>query len=496
MARLPAEAGRAVRRDRAGPSRPCRRPGGRVDRAHLRPGLSLSRPDGHARAAARAPGRRVAGRLDRGRDGHVGAAPAGLARADRSRRHQGRGLDLSVPVRHGPDGDGRHDLPQPGGGDGAGPVGHEPGYDRGPVPSEHGHRPRVVESLPLRSPAPPAAGAHHGPDAPGVGRSRSAGAASVRGGVVPGDPRRHAARLRRFRPRSAHRGARRGGGGRDRILRGPGGAAMKFYYFHLMPYTMEHDEPSSWVTLSNRHYDPAQGHTLYHQYLDQLEYAEALGWDGICVNEHHQNCYGTMPSPNVMAAMLVRRTTRARIAILGNGLPLRENPLRIAEEIAMLDVASGGRIVSGFVRGIGAEYYSTAVNPTHSRERFYEAADLILRAWTEPGPFSFDGRFYRYPYVNPWPRPLQQPHPPVWCPSQGSSETVEWAAKRRFPYLMVFTPIKRIAQVYAEYREACERFGYTASRYQLSVNLPICVAETDAKAEAIAREHAMWVYNV
>jgi len=138
---------------------------------------------------------------------------------------------------------------------------------------------------------------------------------------------------------------------------------VKFYYFHLMPYVMDHDEPSSWVTLSNRHYDPAVGHTLYHQYLDQLEFAEALGWDGICVNEHHQNCYGTMPSPNVMAAMLVRRTSRAKIAILGNGLPLRENPLRIAEEIAMLDVVSGGRIVSGFVRGIGAEYYSTAVNP-------------------------------------------------------------------------------------------------------------------------------------
>jgi len=157
-------------------------------------------------------------------------------------------------------------------------------------------------------------------------------------------------------------------------------ARMKFYYFHLMPYVMEHDEPSSWVTLSNRFYDPKVGQTLYHQYLDQLEYAEALGWDGLCVNEHHQNCYGTMPSPNVMAAMLVRRTSRAKIAILGNGLPLRENPLRIAEEIAMLDVASGGRVISGFVRGISAEYFSTGANPTHSRERFYEAAELILRA--------------------------------------------------------------------------------------------------------------------
>src|SRR5919204_380263 len=157
-------------------------------------------------------------------------------------------------------------------------------------------------------------------------------------------------------------------------------------------------------------------------------------------------CHRGFPGPVV----LVRRTSRAKIAILGNGLPLRENPLRIAEEIAMLDVASAGRVISGFVRGISAEYFSTGINPTHSRERFYEAAELILRAWTEPGPFAFDGKYYRYPYVNPWPRPLQKPHPPVWCPSQGSSETVEWASRRRFPYLMVFTPIKRIAQIYGE----------------------------------------------
>jgi alkanesulfonate monooxygenase SsuD/methylene tetrahydromethanopterin reductase-like flavin-dependent oxidoreductase (luciferase family) len=271
---------------------------------------------------------------------------------------------------------------------------------------------------------------------------------------------------------------------------------VKFYYFHLMPYPLEHDEPSSWVTLSNRYYDPDVGQRLYHQYLDQLEHAEWLGWDGLCVNEHHQNCYGTMPSPNIMAGVLARRTTRAKIAILGNALPLRENPLRIAEEIAMLDVVSGGRVISGFVRGIGPEYYSTAVNPTRSRDRFYEAAELIVRAWTEPGPFAFDGQFYRYPFVNPWPRPLQKPHPPIWCPSQGSAETVEWAAKRRYPYLLVFTPLKRIAQIYAEYREACHRHGYTASRYQLTVNLPIVVAENDGKAEEIARQTVMWIYRI
>ena len=112
-----------------------------------------------------------------------------------------------------------------------------------------------------------------------------------------------------------------------------------------------------------------------------------------------------MPSPNVIAGMLARRTQRAKIAILGNGLPLRGNPLRVAEEVAMLDVVTRGRVISGFVRGIGCEYLSTEVNPTFSRDVFYEAHDLIVRAWTEPGPFEFLGKHYQYRYVNVWPRP-------------------------------------------------------------------------------------------
>src|SRR2546426_7544159 len=114
-----------------------------------------------------------------------------------------------------------------------------------------------------------------------------------------------------------------------------------------MPYYMEHDAPSSWVTLSNRHYDPVLGHTLYNQYLDQLEQAERLGWDGLCVNEHHQNCYGTMPSPNVMAGVPVRPTPRAKIAILGNRLPPRENPLRLARGVPELGFRSGPRSTRG-----------------------------------------------------------------------------------------------------------------------------------------------------
>jgi hypothetical protein len=146
---------------------------------------------------------------------------------------------------------------------------------------------------------------------------------------------------------------------------------MKFYFFHLMPwphlpadFSDKSKHPSAWVTLSNRFYDPEKGHLLYNRYLDELEYAEKLGFDGVCVNEHHQNAYGTMPAPNIVAATLVRRTNRMKIAIVGNGLPLRDHPLRVAEEVAMLDVISGGRIISRFVRGIGDEYYSMGINPT------------------------------------------------------------------------------------------------------------------------------------
>src|SRR2546429_503124 len=187
---------------------------------------------------------------------------------------------------------------------------------------------------------------------------------------------------------------------------------LEFHYFHLMPWPYlpaDFDEKydSAWVTLPNSIYDPVRGHELYNRYLDEIERADKLGWDSVSVNEHHQNAYGTMPSPNLMAAVLTQRVKRAKIGIVGNALPLHDDPLRVAEEIAMLDVISGGRIISGFVRGTGMEYYSYGVNPVHSRDRFYEAHDLTIRAWTEPGPFPFVGKHYRYRYVNPWPRPLQ-----------------------------------------------------------------------------------------
>ncbi len=271
---------------------------------------------------------------------------------------------------------------------------------------------------------------------------------------------------------------------------------MRFFFFHLMPYQdldLDYDKThrSAWVTLPNSYYDPVKGHALYNRYLDELEYADALGFDGICVNEHHQTAYGMMAAPNVLAGALARRTQHAKIAILGRALPLVNNPLAIAEEFAILDNLTAGRIITGFVRGIGAEYHSTGVNPTESHDRFHEAHDLIVRAWTEPGPFAFEGKYYHFNYVNSWPRPYQTPHPPIWIPSQGSSETIRWAAAaaRRYPYLQTFSPVRLLFRYMAMYREEAQRAGYEASPDQLGWSIQIYVAENDAIALREARPH-------
>ena len=275
---------------------------------------------------------------------------------------------------------------------------------------------------------------------------------------------------------------------------------MQFAYFHLMPWPhlpddFETTERSAWVTYPNSHYDPALGNELYHQYLSQLLHAEELGFDVISVNEHHQTAYGLMPSPDVMASWLIAKTSRARIAILGNAIPLRDHPMRVAEEIAMMDVISGGRVICGFVRGIGPEYHNFTMNPAVGLERFREAHDLIIKAWTEPGPFRWEGRHYPLEHVNPWPRPLQQPHPPIWVPSQGSGETIEWAAERHYTFVVTFTPHRNVVRYMEQYREQARGFGYEAPPEQMGWAVPIYVGETDESALAEAAPHAEYLFN-
>ena len=263
---------------------------------------------------------------------------------------------------------------------------------------------------------------------------------------------------------------------------------MRFFAFHLMPYRhLDFDAvaqyESYWIDFPNTFYDTSKGALLYREYIEQLVDAGERGFDGICVNEHHQTAYGMMPAPNLIASILIDRTRNSdvKVAILGRALPLVNNPLNIAEEYAMLDNISNGRIIAGFVRGIGAEYHSTGINPVYSHERFHEAHDLIVKAWTEPGPIDHQGDHYTFKYANPWPRPYQKPHPPIWIPSQGSAETISWAAdpSRKYPFIVTFSPVESVLRYQMMYREQARRFGYEADGAQLGWAAPIYVAETD-----------------
>jgi alkanesulfonate monooxygenase SsuD/methylene tetrahydromethanopterin reductase-like flavin-dependent oxidoreductase (luciferase family) len=275
---------------------------------------------------------------------------------------------------------------------------------------------------------------------------------------------------------------------------------VKFSFFHLMPYPYLPDDftetyTSSSLTYPNKNFDPKLGAQLYDRYLDELEYADRLGFDGIAVNEHHQSAYGLMPSPNIMAAALARRTENARIMVLGNAIGIRGNPLRVAEEIAMLDLLSNGRVDSGFVRGIGWEYFAHSISPTRSRARFNEAHDLIIKAWTSEEMFSWVSPNYEYRYVNLWPRPLQRPHPPIYIPGAGSTETMKFCAERRYTYMSVYAPTRVVRMWFDGYRKAAAELGYVPDPERIALSIPVYVADTDERAHAEARPAIEWLFR-
>jgi alkanesulfonate monooxygenase SsuD/methylene tetrahydromethanopterin reductase-like flavin-dependent oxidoreductase (luciferase family) len=275
---------------------------------------------------------------------------------------------------------------------------------------------------------------------------------------------------------------------------------MKFVFFHLMPYPYLPDDfdekySSPSLTFPNKHFDRELGNKVYHRYLDELEHAETVGFDGLAVNEHHQSAYGLMPSPNIMAAALARRTERAKIMVLGNAIGVRGNPLRVAEEIAMLDHLTDGRVVSGFVRGIGWEYFAHSVDPTRSRARFNEAHDLIIKAWTSDEMFQWISPNYEYRYVNLWPRPLQQPHPPIYIPGAGSSETIKFVAEHRYTLMSVYAPSRVIQRWFDGYREVAEELGHPPDPEKIAFSVPIYVAPTDEQAHREAEPQLNWLFR-
>jgi alkanesulfonate monooxygenase SsuD/methylene tetrahydromethanopterin reductase-like flavin-dependent oxidoreductase (luciferase family) len=261
---------------------------------------------------------------------------------------------------------------------------------------------------------------------------------------------------------------------------------MKVFVFDLLPYAEHLDHLKQGrelpYPLPRRHFKPDVAVRTYEEHLTAWEAMDRLGYDGVGFNEHHTSPYGLMNSPNLMAAAAAQRTRRLRLLIYGNLLPLHD-PLRLAEELAMLDCLSGGRIVSGFARGIPREHNVYRVPLRDSRARFEEAWEIVRRAWTEES-FSFTGTFWSYEDVAIWPRPVQQPHPPVWVPVTGSKETIEWAGRNDIPITPGLVPTRGLREDIIRYYAGCLALhGHRLTPEHLIIQASAYVA--DSKAQAV-----------
>ena len=268
---------------------------------------------------------------------------------------------------------------------------------------------------------------------------------------------------------------------------------MKIYNFDLLAYPhVPKEAPRTPVPSS--YFDPLKGAANYNEHLEEMIYCEELGFDGVVFNEHHYSAYGTMPSPNLIAAALSQKTKRIKIGVLGNILPLRNHPVRVAEEYAMIDCLSGGRLIAGFVRGIPPEYIWYGVNPAESRGRFEEAYELIMTAWTQPV-WSYEGKFFQLKDCAIWPRPLQQPYPPIWIAAR-SAESIEWCVKRHLPTAQVYQTTAQIEDTFNYYRKVARDEGGEAAPNDFILCRHIYIDETDKKAQEIAEPAMRYFFTV
>ena len=273
---------------------------------------------------------------------------------------------------------------------------------------------------------------------------------------------------------------------------------VRFDLIHFMHYTHlppnQNDYHSLWVDFPNKYFDPEKGHALYQRYLKELILADQVGFDAIIVNEHHNTAYSLMPAPNLIAATLIPQTNNAKICVWGTP-PNLEYPNRLAEEYAMLDVLSKGRLEVAFPLGTGMEYWSNSINPATARDRHRESIDIILQAWTQDGPTTYYGDFYTYRYLNPWPRPYQKPHPPCYIVGTGSPETIELASQLGFGYSSVFVTKTRALELNKELRQTATKYGHTIRPDQLPLGVITYIAETKEKAEQEAIEHIRFFFQ-
>jgi alkanesulfonate monooxygenase SsuD/methylene tetrahydromethanopterin reductase-like flavin-dependent oxidoreductase (luciferase family) len=269
---------------------------------------------------------------------------------------------------------------------------------------------------------------------------------------------------------------------------------MKTWFFTEDAYPNLPDDEnyeSVRVNLPNKHFDPVLGADLYNMYLDMWGAADEMGLE-IMLNEHHQTATCVLPAAPIALGVLARETKKARLLILGNPIVNRKQPIRVAEEMAYIDVLSRGRLDCGFVRGVPYEIAPANAYPYRGSEKLWEAHDLIMKAWTHhDGPFNFEGRWFHARQVNIWPRPYQQPHPPVWV-TMGSAGSAAQVAQRKHIGAVFLAGYPGIRRLFDGYREGfLQAHGEEAPLDRLAYAAIVCVGENEKEAEN-GTEKLLW----
>jgi alkanesulfonate monooxygenase SsuD/methylene tetrahydromethanopterin reductase-like flavin-dependent oxidoreductase (luciferase family) len=281
---------------------------------------------------------------------------------------------------------------------------------------------------------------------------------------------------------------------------------MKVSLFEQVPYRYIPEDfgklHSSVVTPPYQIVDPGRmQESLFSGYAELVHGARA-GFDGICVTEHSQSSYDISPNPTLLASA-VACTAQAEgldvaIAVLGRSLGKTREPLKIAEEYALLDCISGGRLIAGFPVGLSYDANLNAAIPAiETRERYREHRELILKAWSAPEPFPWNGRFEKYGQVNLWPRPIQQPRPPVWIPGTGSPGTLRDILKNDFAFVYLSWDGPKLTgrEVFDRYWDLAEEAGRDRNPYRLAFLQVVAVSETDERAEKDYARHLQAHYR-
>jgi alkanesulfonate monooxygenase SsuD/methylene tetrahydromethanopterin reductase-like flavin-dependent oxidoreductase (luciferase family) len=247
--------------------------------------------------------------------------------------------------------------------------------------------------------------------------------------------------------------------------------------------------------------DKGEVHSSFRDALDQMVFAAKLGFDGLAVTEHGQSSYDMVPNPSLTAFALAYATEVADLDVaiypVGRSLGKSKEPLRVAEEMAMIDCMSGGRLMTGFPIGLA---YDASINngvpPIDVRARFDEALGLVLRAWREPEPFPFNGRFSQHRWVNIWPRPIQEP-PPIWITGIGNPGTMRFALENGygFNYFGWFGVKATGKRIFDRFWEQAEQLGQARNPFRVGIMQTVCVGEDDADAERSYAKHLEYFFR-